>query len=421
MNKKSSQIENYYDLPSKDLFFKCHELLTAVHELDQKHLISTTFSVPFQSGLNRTVQVLNPDTGKNEKWLCFDSNGYLGLHQNKKVIQAVKKTLDEAGAGTPSVPILGGNSRWMQDLENKMALFHQRQASMIFSSAYSANLGVIVGLVRPNDAILIDERAHSSLQEGAHLARCENVFKFKTNSLDQIETHLSELRKNKNINGILVIADGIYSMSGQVLDLKNISALTKKYQAKLLVDEAHSVGTVGPNGMGIEEHFDMYGSIDLIIGSFSKAFGFSGGYLSAAQSVVQYLKFCAPTWVFSTSMPSANLAGINKAVDIHMKNKSSFKKFSENRNYLWNLCLENNIPVPDPIGGILPIPIGKNDKLIEVAQILRSKKIRCGVVGFPAVPREKGILRIVPTALHKKKDFEILVDALKDIFCKYHA
>ena len=412
---QSAKIESYFESRSQDLFSKCEELNEAYNDLDKNHFISNTFAVPFQSGLDRTIKFLNPRTNQTDDWLCFDSNGYLGLHQHSEVKRVVKETVDLAGAGTPSVPLLGGSNKWSQALENRVAQMHQREAGLIFSSVYATNLGVVSGLVRDNDAIVIDGRAHASLHDAARMSRCEIIIKFETNKMESLEAALKKIRKNKNLKGILVITDGIFSMSGEIVRLKEISELSKKYNAKLLVDEAHSVGVVGKNGYGVEDHFELFNSIDILIGSFSKAFGFSGGYVVGKKSVMRYLRFSASTWVFSTAMPSAVVTGINKAVDLHMKDKSFLNKFTENRNYLWKLCAEIKLPTPKPVGGILPVFIGSNEKVIEITQRLAAKRIRCGAVAFPAVPKGQGILRIVPTALHEKQDFEILVAALKEL------
>ncbi|MBK7961004.1 MAG: pyridoxal phosphate-dependent aminotransferase family protein [Bdellovibrionales bacterium] len=162
---KNSWIENFLSSKSEDLFEKCEHLQIEMNRINKQFHLNSTFALPLQSGLDREVDVHNPWTQKDEKWVCFDSNGYLGLQHHPRVKAKVQAVVDEMGAGTPSVPLLGGSQKYSEALKGTLCQYHDRQGALLFSSGYLANCGVLSGLVRKNDAIVLDERSHMSLYQ----------------------------------------------------------------------------------------------------------------------------------------------------------------------------------------------------------------------------------------------------------------
>jgi 7-keto-8-aminopelargonate synthetase-like enzyme len=417
---KNSWIENFLSSKSEDLFEKCEDLQIEMNRINERFHLGGTFALPLQSGLDREVDVHNPWTQKNEKWVCFDSNGYLGLQHHPRVKAKVQAVVDEMGAGTPSVPLLGGSQKYSEALKGTLCQYHDRPAALLFSSGYLANCGVLSGLVRKNDAIVLDERSHMSLYQGALLSKSRHVFFYKNNDMADLEAVLKLVRADPKIKGVLVVTDGIFSMTGALVPLPDFVRIAKKYGAKTLVDEAHSVGVVGETGRGVEEYFNMPGQIDILVGTFSKAFGFVGGYVVARKSIIDYLQFTAAAWIFSTSLPSCILAGINEAVHTHIHDKTIIAKLRRNRDYLWeNIKRQLLVPIPIRVGAIMPLLFSSNESLLKAVETLARHKIKCGAVTFPAIKRGVGLLRIIPTASHSFEDFDRLSEALAEIEDRY--
>jgi 7-keto-8-aminopelargonate synthetase-like enzyme len=412
---KNSWIEKFFSSRSEDLFEKCEDLQAEMSQINKKYNLKGTFALPLQSSLDREVEVLNPWSHKAEKWLCFDSNGYLGLQHHPQVKARVKAVIDEMGAGTPSVPLLGGSQKYSETLKETLCQFHRREAALIFSSGYSANCGVLSGLIRKNDAIVLDEKSHMSLYHGALLSKSRHVCFYKNNNMTHLESVLKSLRENAQVKGILVVTDGIFSMTGDLVPLVDFVRIAKKYGAKTLVDEAHSIGVVGQTGRGVEEYFNMAGQVDIIVGTFSKAFGFVGGYAVAQKSIVEYLQFTAAPWIFSTSLPACLVAGINEAIQIHIQDLTYLTSLRLNRDYLWNIMKKGQRPTPVPVGAIMPVLLPSNESLLAAVEILAKHRIKCGAVTFPAIKRGLGLLRIIPTTRHIFDDFDRLDKALVDI------
>lgn len=401
---------NFYKFNSPDILEKC---TVFSNTFDNVNIISDHFNRTIESSLNPVTRIDGKD------FLFFDSNGYLGFQTDKKIIEAISKAMLTHGAGTPSVPLLGGKNDIAKKLEKTLAKFYGREDAILFSSGYDANLGTLQALLRPNDYVVYDECAHASIYDGIKLSRHKKAIRYKFNDLADLEKKLSEIRKNDSEGGIIVATDGVFSMQGAILDLIPFQKICKKYNAKSFVDECHSLGVLGNTGKGIEEHSNSIGACDIISGCFSKAIGLKGGYVVGSKELIAYLRFFANPAIFSTSMPAAFCAGILKGMELLVEEPQHHKKLVENINYVRKLLEEKNIKTNNVYSAIFSFVIGENELLFPVADYLIKNGLRFGVVGYPAVKTNQGILRASITALHSKEQLLQAVTLLEECFKKF--
>jgi 8-amino-7-oxononanoate synthase len=405
---------DFYGLIDQDLFKKCDVFKEGYDLVNESNQLDQAFSVIHTSGLDREVKVLN-EKGQEVTLTSFDSNGYLGLQHHPEVIGAASEAFEHFGAGTPSVSLLGGMSDPLKSLEQTIAKFHQREDALIFSSAYMANVGVMIGLLREGDTVVMDVRAHASLHDGARICRTGDKVRFDSNKLEDLEGKLAKIRTEKPNSGILIATDSVFSMSGRLVDLKRLREIATKYGAKLLVDECHSVGVLGATGRGIEEHVGLMGASDILVGCFSKAFGSFGGYVVGSKELIHYLRFFAHPWIFSTSYPAHSASALLKVFEVFEREPEHLQRLTHNTRYFKKRLKEIGLGDYQGPSPIVPIPIGDNEKLFNVAGKLFAAGVKAGIVSYPAVPKNKSILRIVITARHNEEDMEKALGVLQGL------
>jgi glycine C-acetyltransferase len=401
-----------YRFDSPNIFAKCAQFAARYAVSNRGGILDCTHRVPLESGLDSHVRVLDPETNRHRDVLCFDSNGYLGFQHHPAVKREFLQAAEKFGLATPSVPLLGGTNSCVQRLERKIADFHGREDAMLFSSAYAANMSVIPALARNNDYILYDEAIHASTLQGVRLAKCKESVSFKSCSAEDLNYKIRELRTSSSQAGILVLAEGIYSMEGNVLPLADIRRVCAHYGAKLIVDECHSVGVIGPRGRGIEDELGITGACDLIVGCFSKALGFSGGYVTGPRDVILYLRYFASSYIFSTSLPAPQCAAIAKCFDLIDEEPRWLDRLRRNARLFRDKIAQLGFEVPRGNGAIFKIPINGNKLLLQIGSELFRRGLKCGVVTYPAVKDRQGLLRFVVTARHSVDDLDKAADIL---------
>ena len=255
--------------------------------------------------------------------IMMGSNNYLGLTHHPKVLEASRNALERYGSGCTGSRFLNGTLDLHEQLEARLADFFGKDAALVLSTGYQANLGLISGLVGRSDVVLIDKLDHASIVDGAKMwdGRTE---RFAHGSLAQLERLLDK----HSDRGLLVTVDGVFSMEGDIADLPALYALTQRYGAALAVDDAHAVGVLGPKGDGTAAHFDMVDEIDMIVGTFSKSLASIGGFITGSNEVIHYLKHHARPLIFSAALPPANTAGVIAAHEVMLQEP-------ERRDSLW--------------------------------------------------------------------------------------
>jgi len=353
--------------------------------------------------LYRTLRTISRSDGRlididGKQYLNFCSNNYLGLSNHPKVIEAAQIACKEFGAGAGASRLISGNLSIHEDLEKKIAKFKGREAAMVFPTGYMANLGTISSLVDENDTVIIDRLNHTSIIDACRLSKAKlQVYPHKDMAaLEKILKRSTKFKKR------LIVTDSVFSMDGDIAPLPEIAQLAKKYDAITMIDEAHATGVLGKTGRGAEEHFGIEGQIDVIMGTLSKAVGSLGGFVAGSESLIDYLRNKARSFIYTTALPPASCAASIAALEIIENEPELIENLRMN-----SRLLGSETP-------IIPIIIGDLNKTMEISAKLFEKGILASGIRPPTVPKNECRIRLTVTALHTKEDIECLVSSLPE-------
>jgi len=385
-----------------DLFQKCKEF-TAAREVMAKGLYP--FFNPISSGADTEV-IIN-----GRKIIMIGSNNYLGLTSHPKVKLAAIEAIERYGSGCTGSRYLNGTLDIHEELERRLAKFMQKEAALVFSTGFQTNLGTISSLVHKGDFMITDRADHASIVDGCRLS-FGKVLKFKHSDMADLERVLSLCDKE---GGKMIIVDGVFSMEGDIANLPEMTKLAKKYDARILVDDAHSIGVLGENGRGTAEHFGLNDEVDLVMGTFSKSFASIGGFIAGTEEVIHYIKHHARALIFSASMPPSAVATCLAALDI-------IESEPERRERLWEITHRmqkeyKNMgfdigPTQTPI---IPLYIGDNMKCFQFWKMLFDEGIFTNPIISPAVPPGSQLLRTSYTATHTNRQMDRVLDVFQRV------
>jgi len=371
------------------------------------------------SPADRTVIVRDPMTSVPRTVLMFGSNNYLGLANHPKIKEAVRLALDTWGAGIGGPPILNGYLSLTQELEERVSAVKEQESTILYSSGYSANLGVAVGLTTQNDRIYYDEYSHASLIDGMRMAASRGR-RFRHNDAKSLQ---DRLERHDDVSGIgqkFVCVEGVYSMDGDLAPLDEILPVCQKHAAMLVVDDAHGLGVVGERGHGVGEHFGIASQIDVLMGSFSKTIALNGGFISTSRPLAEYLRYASRSYMFSASMPpitlAAALAGLNvidEEPHLRLQLADNVHKVATRLNSL-NHRLEANAE-----SAIIIVRAPTDMYLRAANRFLFENGIFLNAVEYPAVPPDGQRFRISVMATHTSEDIDRLVEVIDELWHRY--
>jgi 8-amino-7-oxononanoate synthase len=345
---------------------------------------------------------------EGKEYLNFGSNNYLGLSYHPEVIEAAKKALEKYGVGTCGARLLNGTLDLHNELEHKLAEFKGGESCLVYSAGYTANVGVISALAQKDDHIILDKKSHASLIDGCMLSKSSIDF-FEHNNIQSLEKKLKKL-------GIdtpkFIITDGVFSMDGDIAKLDEIYNIAIKYNAAIMVDDAHGTGVIGKTGKGVIEHFNLQKKIPIIIGTLSKALGCMGGFVVAQKDIIHYLKHMSRSSIFNASLPATISASALKSIEIIKKDKSLLQNLWDNTNFVKNNLKNSGFNIGATETPIIPIIIGDDIITNKFTKYLHKKGIFVNPVLYPAVKKKESRLRITIMATHTKADLEYLLDNL---------
>ncbi len=348
------------------------------------------------------------------------SNDYLGMGQNRFVIDSMHTALDQTGAGSGGTRNIGGTSHYHVTLERELASLHSRSGALLFTSAYVANEWSLVALSRiiPDICFISDNKNHASLIMGMKHSRAEKKV-FQHNDMEDLETQLKNAVKEK-LNPVIVF-ESVYSMDGDVSPIKDIVALAKKYDALTYIDEVHAVGLYGKHGGGMCEELNLWADdIDIINGTLGKAFGVQGGYIAANKEIVDAIRSVASGFIFTTSMSPVLCAGALASIN-YLKDHSSLRDEHQSKaKKLKQMLQEYDIPVhPNACTHIVPVMVNDAFKAKEASdRLLNEYGIYIQAINSPTVEVGTERLRIAPTPYHTDVMMMELVTALKEVLTK---
>jgi 8-amino-7-oxononanoate synthase len=348
----------------------------------------------------------------NKRVLMFGSNSYLGLTNHPKIKEASKKAIDKYGTGCAGSRFLNGTLDIHIELENRLATYVGKEATVLLSTGYQVNLGVLSCITGRNDYLILDEYDHASIIDGSRLS-FSKVIKYAHNDMADLHRKLSILPEE----AVKVIAvDGIFSMEGDIVKLPEIVKLADEFGANIMVDDAHSLGVIGHKGAGTASHFNLTDDVDLIMGTFSKSLASLGGFIAADKDTIDYIKHRARSLMFSASMPPGSVASVIAALDIIESEPERIQKLWDNTNYAQKLLLDEGFDLGPTESPILPIYVRDNEKTFLVTKYLQAAGVFVNPVVSPAVPSDSSLLRFSLMATHTFAQIDEAVEKLSKAF-----
>lgn len=355
------------------------------------------------------------DSGLKFTGLNFGTQDYLGLSSDPEIKEVAKAVIDEYGVHSAGSSALAGNTKYSLRLEDTISEFLGLGHTILYPTGWAAGYGVIKGLVRPADHIVMDGLAHACLQEGAYSAT-SNVHLHGHLNLNSARRHLRRIRERDATNGILVVTESLFSMDSDTPDLRALQSLCDEYDATLLVDVAHDLGAMGPGGRGFIGAQDMLGKVDIVMGSFSKTFGSNGGFVASnSVAVKQYLKFYGCTATFSNALSPVQAATVTKAFEIVKSDRGSqlrsllMQRIEQMRSALTGAGLQY-MGNPSPI---VPVRVGDEALARLVSRRLPALEIIANLVEFPAVAKGDARLRLQMMPTHSVENVKTLAARLR--------
>ncbi len=336
------------------------------------------------------------------------SYSYLGLIGHRRIDDAAKRAIDEYGSGAGGVRLLTGTSDLHERLEARIAAFAAREDACVYSSGYVTNIAIITGLMGPGDLVVMDKLDHASIVDGCLLSGA----KWKTyrhNDMAHLENLLADAAGRYAT--ILVVADSVFSMDGDVMDLPATRELCDRYGARLMVDEAHSIGALGATGHGIEEHFGMVGSIDVKMGTLSKSIPSLGGYCAGAEELIDYLRHFSRPFIFSAALPPAQTAAALEAFDVIEDEPERVERLHKvSRAYAEGLQAQGWDTL-NSTTCVVPVMVRDEQTTLDLTRGLFDAGVFVCPIVHPAVPRGTDRLRTCLMATHTDEDITQALDA----------
>jgi 8-amino-7-oxononanoate synthase len=334
--------------------------------------------------------------------IMIGSNNYLGLTTHPKVREAAIEAVHKYGTSCTGSRFLNGTLHLHKQLEEELADFVGKEAALVFSTGYQTNLGTISSLVGKGDLVITDKEDHASIIDGCRLSYGK-MLRFRHNDTANLEQVLKRCDRDR---GKLVVVDGIFSMGGDIAPLTEIVPLCKKYNAQLMVDDAHSVGVLGENGRGTAAHFGTTDDVDLIMGTFSKSFASLGGFIAGDEAVLHYIQHHARSLMFSASMPAAGVAACLAALEVMRTEPERPKRLLDIAEKMRRGYQEMGYNTGDSETPIIPIMIGDDTATFMMWRALFDAGVYTNAVIPPAVPPNKSLLRTSYMATHTDEQMD---------------
>ncbi len=359
-----------------------------------------------ESGQNTEVMM------SGHKVLMFGSNSYLGLTNHPKVIEAAVEATRKYGTGCAGSRFLNGTLDLHLALEKELAEFVGKEEAIIYSTGFQVNLGVVSCVTGRNDYILCDELDHASIVEGRRLS-FSTAAKFKHNDMEDLER---ELQKCNPESIKLIVVDGVFSMEGDMANLSEIVRLKKKYNASIMVDEAHGLGVLGRQGRGTCDHFGVTDDVDLIMGTFSKSLAAIGGFIASDASVINYLRHNSRSYIFSASNTPAATAAARAALHIMKTEPERIQHLWDVTNYALTSFRQLGFEIGNTSTPIIPLYVRDMDKTFQVTTMLFEEGVFVNPVVPPACSPNDTLIRFSLMATHTKEQVDIAIEKLVKCF-----
>ena len=344
--------------------------------------------------------------------IMIGSNNYLGLTSHPEVIAAGVEALKKYGSGCSGSRFLNGTLDMHVELEEKLAKFLHKEAVCTFSTGFQSNLGIISAIASRGDTILCDKENHASIYDGCKLSYAKMV-RYKHSDMEDLEEKLKLVDTTNG--GILIVTDGVFSMSGEIAKLPEIVALAKKYGARVMVDDAHGLGVMGEHGRGTAEYYGLEDEVDIYMGTFSKSLASLGGYMAASAKVIEFVRHASRPFIFSASITPASVACALKSLEILEREPERVKALFDISAYMRKKLKGYNVPIIDSTTPIIPIYVYEDEKSFLACKLLLDRGVYVNPVVSPATPVGQALLRTSYTATHTKEQMDRAAAAIAEV------
>ena len=346
----------------------------------------------------------------------LSSNNYLGLANHPKVRQAALEAIEKWGVGAGAVPWIGGTMSIHEELEERIAKFKNVESVLVFTGGFTANSGCIPAVVSDKDVIISDELNHASIIDGVRLSPAKykksEGYVFPHKDMEALE---KILQNTQNFQKRMIITDGVFSMDGDIAPLPAIVELAEKYDAFVMVDDAHASGVLGKNGAGTTSHFNLYGRVDIQLGTLSKALGVIGGYIAGSAKLKDWLINRGRPYLFSTAHPPVVAAALIAAIDIMETDPEPMNRLWANTKWWKDALNEAGFDTMGSETPITPVYVGDEGAAQEMERALWEEGVYALSIVFPTVGRGKARIRTMPSAAHTQEDLEFALNAFKKV------
>lgn len=388
---------------NKDIFSKAYKY-------DEAKKVQAAGLYPYFRPIEATTGSTVTVGGK--KRVMIGSNNYLGLTHHPRVIEAAKKALDRYGVGCTGSRFLNGNLALHEELEHRLAKFLDREAALVFSTGFFVNQGTLGCLVGRSDVMYFDRENHASLVEGTRIALGDTL-KYRHNDMADLERMLKDTRDK--YDGALIVTDGVFSMSGDIVNLPKLTELAKRYNARIYCDCAHALGVLGPRGEGTPHHFGLQKEVDLVMGTFSKSFASIGGFVAGNKDVIDFIKHKARPFMFSAAIPPASAAAVLECLTIAETEPEHIRNLWKNARKMSKALSEMGYNTLGSTTPIIPLLIGDDLKAFAFTQRLYEHGVFATPVIRPAVPDGCALIRTSYMASHKDEELDYALGVLEKL------
>lgn len=384
-----------------DLFTKCHEFKTA--DEYKKAGIYPYFHV-LETKQDTVVNM------EGERKIMIGSNNYLGLTSNPEVIEAVVEAAEKFGSGCSGSRFLNGTLSEHVIMEKELADFLGKEDCISMSTGFQTNLGVISAIAGRGDVVVCDKENHASIYDAIRLSYADMV-RFKHNDMEDLEEKLKNIPAEK---GILIVTDGVFSMSGEICNLPKLVELKEKYNARLMVDDAHGFGILGENGRGTAEYYGLEDKVDLITGTFSKSLASLGGFCVGDHEVIDYIRHTSRPFIFAASIPPTAIAAVRKSLEIIKREPERRKHLLEIADYMREALRKRGIKFIESKTPIISIITSDPITTLTACKMLFEKGVYVNSVLPPATPANECLIRTSYTATHTEELMDEAADKIKE-------
>jgi 8-amino-7-oxononanoate synthase len=388
-----------------DLFTKCYEFTRAD---EVKALGLYPYFRPIEENEGPVVQI------EGKKVIMAGSNNYLGLTAHPKVKEAAIKAIEKYGTGCSGSRYLTGTLDLHIELEYKLTKFFKTEAVLLFSTGYQTAQGIIPTLVQRGEYVVSDKDNHASIVAGNLMAKgaTADMVRYKHNDMEDLERVISRLPSD---SAKLIVSDGVFSTGGEIVNLPLLNDIAKRFNAKILIDDDHSVGVIGKGGRGTASEFNLENKIDLTMGTFSKTFASLGGFVAGNDRVINYIKHHSPALIFSASPTPASVAAAMAALEILEAEPERVTKLIKNADKMRKGFTELGFNVIDGRTAIVPVIVGDDEIAFKMWRMLYDAGVFVNVFISPGVPQGRQMMRTSYMATHEEEHLDKILDIFSDV------